>query len=201
MDGEKDSVIARVGAGSYPKAIVYNQKNNRVYCANRGSNNITILDGAMDVVLGEVNTGESPFRLLYDSLDNRIYCLNQLSSSITVINCSSPTEVETEEEQEIITDFSLSQNFPNPFNSFTTIQFNVNSSQLTESSAVTATLTIHNILGRKVKTLVNERKSSGTYQVVWDGMNEKGEELATGIYFCRLKLGDYSLTKKMLLLR
>lgn len=97
--------------------------------------------------------------------------------------------------------FSLSQNYPNPFNPSTVIQFTVNSSRLTENRPVHTTLCIYNILGQKVKTLLNEPEYPGTYEVFWNGKDEKGQSLASGIYFYRLKTQDYVEVKKMLLLK
>ncbi len=127
--------------------------------------------------------------------------MNELSSSVSVIACSSPTDVEFEESQVTVSDFSISQNFPNPFNASTVMQFTVHSSRLTENSPIHTTLDIYNILGQKVKSLVNESKYPGTYQAVWDGKDDKGHNLATGIYLYRLKVGSSSQVKKMLLLR
>jgi flagellar hook assembly protein FlgD len=62
-------------------------------------------------------------------------------------------------------------------------------------------LIIYNILGQKVRRLVNEKKEKGNYSVQWDGRNDKGEELSTGVYFYVLKVGDYTSTKRMILLK
>lgn len=100
-------------------------------------------------------------------------------------------------EEEILTDntFKLSQNFPNPFNSTTNIHYSI-----PENSKVT--LEIYNILGQKVKKLVNnEHKPSGTYQAVWDGKDESGKQVPSGIYFYKLSSGKKLTVKKMLLVR
>jgi len=95
--------------------------------------------------------------------------------------------------------FELDQNYPNPFNPTTTIQFKVQGSKF--KVPCHTTLKIYNILGETVKTLVNEFKNEGSYTVVWDGKDEKGEEVSSGIYFYQLKVGEYTEAKKMLLLR
>ncbi|HEX7401937.1 MAG TPA: T9SS type A sorting domain-containing protein, partial [candidate division Zixibacteria bacterium] len=109
--------------------------------------------------------------------------------------------VEEEPEVNLPVSFELSQNYPNPFNPTTTIHFTVFSPQSTVHSPILTTLKIYNILGEKVVTLVDEFKGEGSYTVIWDGKDEKGEEVASGIYFYRLKMGEYSKAKKMLLLR
>ncbi|MGB7063137.1 MAG: SBBP repeat-containing protein [Candidatus Zixiibacteriota bacterium] len=88
----------------------------------------------------------------------------------------------------------LSQNYPNPFNPTTKIEFT-----LAKSGFVT--LQIYDTLGRKVRTLVSEEVSSGYKSVVWDGKNEDGRDVASGVYFYQLKVGDFSEPKKMLLLK
>jgi len=99
-------------------------------------------------------------------------------------------------DEQIITDtpehYGLSQNYPNPFNPTTGIQFTVGSGQLT----VHTTLKIHNILGQEVATLVNEEKEPGFYTVTWDA-----SEMASGVYFYRLQAGDFSETRRMVLMQ
>ena len=116
-------------------------------------------------------------------------------------------------------EFELSQNYPNPFNPSTTIPFTVHGKRGTENgtfrttqksvygsqfmvhSPSHTTLTIYNILGQKVRTLVDEYKLSGEYKVVWDGKDDKGKSVSSGIYFYKLKVGDFSQVKKMLLIK
>jgi uncharacterized delta-60 repeat protein len=97
-------------------------------------------------------------------------------------------------DRERPSEFELSQNYPNPFNPSTKIEFN-----LVKSGFVT--LQIYDILGRKVRTLVSEELSSGYKSVIWDGKNEEGDAVASGVYFYQLKVGDFSEPKKMLLLK
>jgi hypothetical protein len=100
--------------------------------------------------------------------------------------------------QNLVRDFRLHQNYPNPFNPNTTISY-----QLPCESEVE--LSIFNILGQKIKTLVNGKRTTDTYKVVWDGTNEIGQTVASGIYLYKLsaksKNRRFVETKKMLLLR
>lgn len=94
--------------------------------------------------------------------------------------------------------FALSQNYPNPFNSNTIIKFEISGPA---GEAVQASLKVYNILGEKVKTLFEEAKYPGYHSVTWDGTNERGEKVASGVYLYRLSTGKYSETKKMTLLK
>jgi flagellar hook assembly protein FlgD len=90
----------------------------------------------------------------------------------------------------------LAQNSPNPFNPSTTIGFTV-----AEGSAVHVSLKIYDIRGNLVRTLVNEVRDAGTYNVFWDGTDASGRNVASGVYFYRMTAGDFSQTRKMVLLK
>jgi hypothetical protein len=98
-------------------------------------------------------------------------------------------------------DFALSQNYPNPFNPITTIPFQVKSLELGVGGPYRTTLAVYNILGQKVRTLVDEDRAPGEYQVVWDGKDDDGKDVASGVYFYQLRVGNSSEPKKMLLLK
>ncbi len=89
----------------------------------------------------------------------------------------------------------LQQNYPNPFNAHTTIAFSVS------QDPAPVNLTIYNILGQNVVTLLNRQLQPGSYQITWDGRDERGVELASGIYFCTLQAGDRRQTRRMVLIR
>jgi hypothetical protein len=112
-----------------------------------------------------------------------------------------PLDVEEEPSEILPKRFVLSQNYPNPFNPLTTIHFRVDGSQFVVHSPLHTTLVIYNILGQKVRTLVDEERLPGEYKVIWDGRDERGKEVSSGIYFYQLKTKDYTDTKKMVLLK
>jgi hypothetical protein len=119
----------------------------------------------------------------------------------TLMICPKPSAVEGEEVPNVPHDFELYQNYPNPFNPTTTIHFTVHRPSSAVHSPYPTTLKIYNVLGQKVKTLVDEPESAGSYEVIWDGKDERGNNLASGIYFYRLQIGDQTQTKRMLLLK
>ncbi len=106
-------------------------------------------------------------------------------------------------EQEVSWDFvdtelpkatALSRNFPNPFNPVTRLKF-----ALKEKGPVS--LRVYDVSGRLVRVLVDEVREAGSYEAVWDGTNDEGRGIASGIYFCRMEAGEYERTLKMVLLK
>lgn len=91
-------------------------------------------------------------------------------------------------------EFLLEQNYPNPFNPATNIRFAL-------AQNVKVKLEIFDVLGRKISTLINQPMSAGRYNLHWPGLNDKGVAVASGVYFYRLTAGEFTMTKKMLLLR
>ena len=88
----------------------------------------------------------------------------------------------------------LGSNYPNPFNPATTISYYLKNNSFT-------TLEIYNMLGQKVKTLVNKAVEAGDHYVVWNGLDETGKTVSSGIYFYQLKADKKTEIKKMILLR
>lgn len=90
--------------------------------------------------------------------------------------------------------FELGQNIPNPFNPNTVIQFAV-------PRPAEVRVEVFNVLGQKVRTLANEFSKAGYKRVEWDGTDDNGSSVASGVYLYRMTAGDFSETKKMLLLK
>jgi hypothetical protein len=88
----------------------------------------------------------------------------------------------------------LAQNHPNPFNPSTTIEYSIS-----EDSHVS--LSIFNVKGQLVRTLENGLRKRHNYRMVWDGKSDKGEAVASGTYFCRLKTDRLTQTRKLVVLR
>ncbi len=100
----------------------------------------------------------------------------------------------------LATGFSLFQNYPNPFNPSTTIRYTLPDRDR-EGRPHRATLKVYNILGELVRTLVDEEQAPGFYRVVWDGKDNLGREVSSGVYFCGVRAGEFCAVRKMLLLR
>jgi hypothetical protein len=91
-------------------------------------------------------------------------------------------------------DFSLSQNYPNPFNATTQIAYSI-------PRETEVLLALYNVSGQQVAVLVNDQQHAGSYRVAWDGRDVLKNQVASGIYFCHLRAGELSTTRKMILLR
>ena len=92
------------------------------------------------------------------------------------------------------TTFDVAQNYPNPFNPTTTISYQV-------PEATDVRLVIYNVLGQRVRTLVNDRMEPGYHSVVWDGLSEDGRTVASGIYIYRFEASEFTKTLKLMLLK
>ncbi len=91
-------------------------------------------------------------------------------------------------------EFALEQNFPNPFNPSTAINFAL-------PSPARIKLEIFNILGRSVRTLLDNEYPAGYHDIIWDGNDSQGNPVASGIYLYRLSSGETNLVRKMVLLK
>ena len=127
--------------------------------------------------------------------DTTIYLPILISTSEEYLSWSDSMQLDifvtglSENEKMLPTTFALEQNYPNPFNPTTIINY-----ELPITNDVD--LSLYNLLGQKVVTLVNKRQNAGTYQVEWDA-----REFASGIYYYRIEAGEFQDVKKMILLR
>ncbi len=99
-----------------------------------------------------------------------------------------------DDEVQIPSAFALRQNYPNPFNPVTSIEF-----ELPNDGNIT--LSVYNMLGQKVAMLVDEYSRAGVHTVKWDGRNDLGQLVSTGVYLYRINAGNFNATKKMILLK
>ena len=107
---------------------------------------------------------------------------------------------DVEDINEIPMEFSLEQNFPNPFNPSTKIRFAIPTVETHRDASLLTTLRVYDILGNEVAPLVNEYRSAGSYEVEFQS-SVGGHQLANGVYFYSLRADNYIQTKKMILLK
>ena len=98
----------------------------------------------------------------------------------------------SEESPSIPNKISISQNYPNPFNPETRFQYNIPVDGI-------VSIKVYDILGNKIKTLVNQWKSAGIHNEIWSGQNDNNQMVSSGVYFYQVKVGDEQITKKMIL--
>ena len=99
------------------------------------------------------------------------------------------------------TSFVLKQNYPNPFNPETQISYTLAPTTGNNHGPIRTDLSIYNLLGQRVVTLVDAVQPAGTYHVVWKGTDSQGNKVASGVYFYRLARGEESQARKMMLLK
>ena len=117
--------------------------------------------------------------------DDRVYAFAPYENS-TDVNDNIPTVLPNA--------FTVSQNYPNPFNPSTVIEYNL-------PYRAMVNVTVLNVLGQRVTTIVNDRQAAGQHQVTWNGRNADGNEVASGVYFYRVTFDNNIRTKKMLLMK
>ena len=147
-------------------------------------------DHANSYLWQKVNNGEMPPGNNPDLNTNEINLIAQWIDEGALENPA----LEIYNNAQIPKEYILNQNYPNPFNPVTTLRYD-----LPEQSDVT--ITIYNMLGRKVKTLVNSTQDAGFKSVIWDATNYQGNPVSAGVYLYKIQAGEYISTKKMVLLK
>ena len=164
-----------------------------------------VQDGLMKIVLADlegeiIESTEKGFIKIPYSFSGNILDISSLS--ISDIFVSGPKGVIADVASRTVSAdvklvpgvFALHQNYPNPFNPKTEIMFD-----LPEVSVVD--VAIYNLMGQKVKTLVNKEMTPGYHVMQWDGTNDKGSVVSTGMYFYTLNTNKYHAMRKMLFLK
>ncbi len=123
----------------------------------------------------------------------------QVEQDITLLdNEAEETTIEAislkKSEKWLPSDFALWSNYPNPFNPSTTITFDIAKPSVVK-------LTIYNSLGQTVRALYEGTKSEGRYDIYWDGKNDQGVQVPSGMYIYRLEAGEFTQSKKMMLVK
>ena len=102
--------------------------------------------------------------------------------------------VEKQNPIQVVESYELKNNYPNPFNPSTTIEFAIPQKGNVE-------LSIYNVLGQKIATLINSELNQGVYKATWNGLTDSGVSVVSGTYIYRIKSGEFSMSKKMILLK
>ncbi|MDZ7725829.1 MAG: T9SS type A sorting domain-containing protein [candidate division KSB1 bacterium] len=99
-----------------------------------------------------------------------------------------------EEKGQTPLQFALMNNYPNPFNPVTTIEYSLSNTEKVE-------LSVYNVIGEKVAELVNQEQSAGEYSIQWDGTDQMGNKVSTGVYIYQIRAGSFTSTQKMVLVK
>jgi hypothetical protein len=114
----------------------------------------------------------------------------QVILTVTVLNLA----VSVTDEEVLPDEFSLAQNYPNPFNPSTMIEYSLPRDAHVE-------LTVFNLLGQKVRTLVDANQEAGSKSIAWDGTDAGGNDVASGVYFYAIRAGHFVAVRKLMVLR
>jgi serine protease len=150
-------------------------------------------DGKCTVRSSNVKKPAQDFCFMVDTLEKTGYYWDDTKGVIT--NCITPAARDRDLiAQGAPSEFSVSGPYPNPLSSFT--EFSIGLPQATR-----LTLTIFNMRGQVVRTLVDEEVGAGTYAVTWDGVNDRAQTVSNGIYFCRVVAGSNTVNQKLMVSR
>ncbi len=178
--------LLKTGGAETPVFLSQEQTPGELVIAN------AVVDGSPVTGAGDVVS--LTFRVLTEFEDNArfdlangiVFDASQLANPVVALGSLSVESTPTE--------FALLQNFPNPFNPETTIKYNV-------AEGANVSLRIYNVVGQVVKTLVAEQQNAGRYTVRWNGTDDRGVSVSSGIYFYQIAAGDFSDVKKLMLLK
>ncbi len=170
------------GSGQFPDSMVDNDADVKIIGNSQFSE---LHNGSMFAdVMGE---GRPQLLVCYSRNGSRVNGFVNLYSSSMLVSVDDPANDKPSKVE-------LYPNYPNPFNPSTTIKYYLPKNEKVE-------LKIFNILGQEVKTLVHSIQKNGEQKITWNGTNDRGQTVSSGVYVYRLKAGSSVLTKKMILLR
>ena len=163
------------------------------------SEEVDELTGTFDLYLCDGNwTFYPPSIPGYNTPSSQNLIISEIPDTLRTIDFSYPLDVGDDQAPDALPkNYTLEQNYPNPFNQSTELRYYI--PERVKSSSVS--MKIYNLLGQWIKTLVNERQTPGEHSVIWDGKDESGREVSSGIYFYRLEAGNFKLTRRMVLLK
>ncbi|MFC1556070.1 T9SS type A sorting domain-containing protein [candidate division KSB1 bacterium] len=183
------SIFDPANEGNVLQIISDNVNNEFGYRVTAGDINA---DGYDDIIIG-VND-ENP-RIIISNGSSRLQYPNAAGAVyIFYGKADEPTGVKDNEPQNLSSDFTIHNSYPNPFNPATTIEYSV-------PHTGHMRIDVYNILGQKVRTLVNDAMPTGNHLVLWDGRNEFGMSVSGGVYLVRMVAGNKVASRKILMVK
>ena len=176
IDGATNQVIATIPVGDYPRALVWNSTNNKVYCANERSDNVSVIDGVTNQVITTIPVGSVPLAFAWNSIENRTYVANYGSSSISVIRDVTGIEEYFLPDVKPLT----SEIYPNPAKSFFVIRCPLPVKEIE----------IFDVSGKLIKEI--NFSSAKEPKISLKGIK-------TGVYLLKIKTENKEFTKKLII--
>ena len=156
-----------------------------------------VVDESGDAAVARVEQGS--YRVVYLAFDIR-YVSNATEWDGLIANATEwlmegiVTAVRESEEPVLPSSYALYPSYPNPFNPQTAIRYDL-------PEAGTIRISLYNVSGQRIRTLLNGHQIAGTHSVTWDGTDDRGRPVANGVYLCRMKAGRFQRTRKVLLVK
>lgn len=171
-------------------------------CGNTSyAGNIDFDTGSPTGSAGYVNDYKEMYSLLAsgqlpgpDLLPGSAELMDSLSVIIKIFDPTWLDTVTSENDNSIPREYALSQNFPNPFNPVTNIHYTIPNESIVN-------ITVYDLMGKKIKTLLSENRSAGKHIISWDSTNENNNHVSAGTYLYTMQAGDFTQTNKMVLLK
>jgi YVTN family beta-propeller protein len=185
-------VVDTIVVGNYPRGIGVNPQTNRIYVANSGSDNVSIINGSGDSVVTTIGVGNEPWGVGVNPQTNRIYVSCPYDGTIWVL-LDLTGGVEDSSHNSRVLSFTV---YPNPFSN--RIEFNFYLVDGNRKGDVN--FSIYNVGGRLVKSFSLGSKHSSTITISWDGRDNSGKKLSSGVYFGVLKAGDNKFSKRKMIM-
>ena len=180
LDTDDLSVKAQIDTGENPRGIAFTPDGQTAFVTNAFSNETVLIDAATNQLVGRYRSGDEPRGIV-------------VSNPVQLAQDTSVSEVGA-----IPSRYSLDLPYPNPFNAETQIIYRLPANG---RNMQPVRLTIYNGLGQRIRLLVDAVHEPGVYRAQWDGLDEDGRVLSTGVYVLSLQAGSYRQVRKLLLLR
>jgi len=192
IDGSGDSLIATVGVGYGPYGVGVNPQTNRIYVANSGSDSLSVIDGSGDSVIAAVGVGNEPWGVGVNPQTNRIYVSCPYDGTVWVLE-DLTVGVEDSSHNPRVLSFTA---YPNPFSNRTEFNFYL----ADDNRKGDVNFSIYDVGGRLVKSFSLVNKHSSSITISWDGRDNSGKKLSSGVYFGVLKAGDNKFSKRKMIM-
>jgi hypothetical protein len=145
------------------------------------------------------NEGKASCQVTVPHSQNGDPAIDDGTAYFVPVNCSNAPKMaenfgQMRESETMPEDYALEQNYPNPFNPSTSIAFSVKEASLVQ-------LSIYNLHGQEVRTLANGNYASGKYAITWDGKDNSGQILPSGVYLYKLRVNGFAQTRKMIFMK